>query len=210
MISIWRQIKKIVNYIAYFFFVRCYPIAVVSFCSIFFLTFFFMGGFIGYAIGYASKPLPPLDDSYNDLFISLIIALFVTWFGIFLFLKSRPRVLIGSSWLSIHSFSLYELCILATAKDDRADAIKQVYDWNNSIYTLFAKSLLTFLFAQAGLLVKYAIDPSTRFETADPIACLLALAITLLIMIEFYLIGLIRRIPQEYSSAITLYSKLRK
>lgn len=121
-----------------------------------------------------------------------------------------PSLHRGYPHFSVRPFSLWDLSVLAAATDDRSDAIKQVYDWNNSVYSFLAKSLLTFLLAQAGLLVENALDPPAQTLGTISLGWMLATAIGLVVGIEFYLLSLIRRIPSEYTAAIVLYSRLRR
>lgn len=136
----------------------------------------------------------------------------------------RPRSGLGDS------FSLRDLVLLARSRDDRADAIKQIYEWRRDVYVILATALLTFLLAQAGLLIENTFFPEapqspvegTAAATDEPpplvprtflglqTSSLLAISITLVVLIEIYLFSLIRRIPGEYQGAITLYSLIRR
>ena len=147
------------------------------------------------------------------------ICLIITWTVVLLFYT--PLVYPPNSRYSVYprygiriffgcSFSFYDLLVLARASDDRADAIKQVYDWSHSVCTFIAKSLLTFLLGQIGLLAKSALEPASRSSLNNSVMWLLGTSIGLMVLIEFYLLWRIRRIPAEYTSAITLYSKIRR
>lgn len=145
------------------------------------------------------------------LFVIITLAYFV-----FSDIHRSPRKQIFTlRTFSIRSISFIDLFILATSSEDRADAIKEYYDWNHATILSLMKMILGFLLGKIALLIELSrsfIQEPRSFLTDDQeliLRLILGIALFILVIIQVILLGKLRTLPREYMDAVKVYSLLR-
>jgi hypothetical protein len=126
------------------------------------------------------------------------------WFGNYL-----------ASLINGRSPSLFDLYVLASGGEDRADSLKEFYDWKHKTLSTISKAFLTFIFGNLALVAKKLFEQpdKTQLPTASPISAhsvsLLILAAGMLIVAELLLIMKLQKISREYLDAVKFYNLFR-
>lgn len=156
-------------------------------------------------------------QNYNsESSISFWISSLIVFAPILLLLELIRQKYVEKNALSVRSLSLFDLIILAQSSEDRADSIKEFYDWNYATLGVLAKAVLAFLLGQVAVLIELTysfLQSSDSPLSADKeweLQLALGFSIFGLALIEVFLMIKLRKIPREYVSAIRIYSLLRR
>jgi hypothetical protein len=119
----------------------------------------------------------------------------------------------------LNSLSLRDIFLLARSCEDATETIKQFYDWKHKALSFAIKSILTFLLGNVALVIKLFYDAVSNtkvtentillFGRVPDLQVILVVISSLIIIIEFFMIIKLRRIPQEYVDAVTIYNAMR-
>ncbi len=112
------------------------------------------------------------------------------------------------------SLSLHDLWRLARSETEQFDNIKRFYEWKHDSLSLVMKSILVFLLGQLGLAIKIYSSPGgmtslKTFATLSDFTLFLVAALSLLVLIEIYLLIAIRTVPLEHLEAVHIYNLFR-
>lgn len=125
---------------------------------------------------------------------------------------SGKRLRFASNFTSL---TFAQIADFAIAREDRAEAIGQFFEWKHNVHLELLKAVVAFLLANLGLLLKFSLDPTDEsvrlFRLAvdlDLITTMIAGLIGTLIAIGWLMLRL-RRIPLEYSTAVRILGLLR-
>lgn len=113
------------------------------------------------------------------------------------------------------SLSVGQVRRLAVSPNDRHEVFKDYFDWQHKVVSGTAAALGTFILGNVLLLIKVMANDKEALRSVEflgrNIAASHAFGIVLALMVVWLvaMIGRLRRIPQEYLTAVTLYERLR-
>jgi hypothetical protein len=113
------------------------------------------------------------------------------------------------------SVSIWEVRRLAAIADDRHAIFKDYFGWQHKVVSGAAAALGTFILGNVLLLIKVMASDKEAIGSVlfldGSIAASDAFGIVLALMVAWLvsIIGRLRRIPEEYLMAVTLYERMR-
>jgi hypothetical protein len=143
----------------------------------------------------------------------VLIAMSVAAAGMFLYLLSSQFARL--THLRLRTLSLYDLWVLARSADDRAEVIKEFYDWQHKLLLAVITGLIGFIAANVVLVVQATVGTA---EASKVVAALLntrvvaigfGLVLVFLLLLTVSLLSRLGRIPDEYRTSINLYERMR-
>jgi hypothetical protein len=122
-----------------------------------------------------------------------------------------------SRWtrLRLRSLSLFDLWVLARSTDDRAEVIKEFYDWQHKLLLAVITALIGFIAANVALVVQAtvgnaeAIKAVLSFLNTRDVGIAFGLVLLFLLVLTLLLLARLGRIPDEYRASINLYERMR-
>jgi hypothetical protein len=143
----------------------------------------------------------------------VLVAMSVAAAGMFLYLLSSQFSRL--THLRLRTLSLYDLWVLARSADDRAEVIKEFYDWQHKLLLAVITGLIGFIAANVVLVVQATVGTA---EAAKVVSALLntrvvgigfGLVLVFLLLLTVSLLSRLGRIPDEYRTSINLYERMR-
>jgi hypothetical protein len=117
--------------------------------------------------------------------------------------------------LRLRSLSLFDLWVLARSADDRAEVIKEFYDWQHKLLLAVITGLVGFIAANVVLVVQATIGNAEATKAAAPflsapvVGAVFAVVLLFLLLLTLSLLARLGRIPDEYRASINLYERMR-
>jgi len=133
--------------------------------------------------------------------------------GMFLYLLSSQFSRL--THLRLRTLSLYDLWVLARSMDDRAEVIKEFYDWQHKLLLAVITGLIGFIAANVVLVMQATVGTA---EATKVVSALLntrvvgigfGLVLMFLLLLAVSLLSRLGRIPDEYRTSINLYERMR-
>lgn len=127
----------------------------------------------------------------------------------------RGQWLRVSTDLRLRSLSLFDLWVLARSTNDRADVIKEFYDWQHKLLLAVITALLGFIAANVVLVVEATVGNVEATKAVSAILNVRTVGIAFgfvlifLLVLTGSLLSRLGRIPDEYRASINLYERLR-
>lgn len=115
---------------------------------------------------------------------------------------------------SVLPIPLRDLEILASAHEDRAEAIKEFFEWKHKVLSSSVKAGVGFLLANLAAIIKLSFPSvAEEFNASNPSSrepsYTLLIAIGLVIIATAMSALRLRRVPKEYLTAVKLYTWMR-
>jgi len=117
--------------------------------------------------------------------------------------------------LRLRSLSLDDLWVLAGSTDDRADVIKEFYDWQHKLLLAVITALIAFIAANVVLVVQATVGTAeatkavSTFLNTRVVGVAFGLVLMFLLLLTISLLSRLARIPEEYRASISLYERMR-
>ena len=121
----------------------------------------------------------------------------------------------GLTNLQLRSLSLLDLWVLAQSKDDRAEVIKEFYDWQHKLLLAVITGLIGFIAANIVLVVQATVGSSeatkavAAFLNTRVVGCAFGALLLFLLLLTISLLSRLGRISDEYRISINLYERMR-
>ena len=130
---------------------------------------------------------------------------------LYLFVRQFSRL----THLRLRSLSLDDLWVLAGSTDDRADVIKEFYDWQHKLLLAVITALIAFIAANVVLVVQATVGTAeatkavSTFLNTRVVGVTFGLVLMFLLLLTISLLSRLARIPEEYRASISLYERMR-
>ncbi len=117
--------------------------------------------------------------------------------------------------LQLRSLSLYDLWVLARSADDRAEVIKEFYDWQHKLLLAVITGLIGFIAANVVLVVQATVGTAEATKAVLPflktrgVGMVFGVVLLFLLILTISLLSRLGRIPDEYRASINLYERMR-
>lgn len=117
--------------------------------------------------------------------------------------------------LRLRTLSMYDLWVLARSTDDRAEVIKEFYDWQHKLLLAVITGLIGFIAANVVLVVQATVGTSEATKAISPffqtrtLGVAFAVVLLFLLLLTILLLSRLGRIPNEYRISINLYERMR-
>jgi hypothetical protein len=117
--------------------------------------------------------------------------------------------------LRLRSLSLFDLWVLARSANDRAEVIKEFYDWQHKLLLAVITGLVGFIAANVVLVVQATVGNAEAtkavapFLTAPVVGAVFGVILLFLLLLALSLLARLGRIPEEYRASINLYERMR-
>ncbi len=152
-------------------------------------------------------------DPINVLAVAALVAATFAWaFGV-LYFSVRPYSRL--THLRLRSLSLDDLWVLARSTDDRAEVIKEFYDWQHKLLLAVITALIGFIAANVVLVVQATVGNAEAMKAVSvfldtrTVGIAFGLVLMLLLLLTMSLLSRLARIPDEYRASINLYERMR-
>jgi hypothetical protein len=151
----------------------------------------------------------PIDIITMGALVAMIAA---SGFGfLYLLVRQFSRL----THLRLRSLSFYDLWVLARSADDRAEIIKEFYDWQRKLLLAVITGLIGFIAANVVLVVQATVGTAEATKAVSLILNTRVVGIAFGVVLMFLLLLTISlpsrlgRIPDEYRASINLYERMR-
>jgi hypothetical protein len=117
--------------------------------------------------------------------------------------------------LRLRTLSLYDLWVLARSPDDRAEVIKEFYDWQHKLLLAVITGLIGFIAANVVLVVQATVGAAEAtkvvavFSNTRVVGISFGLVMMFLLLLTVSLLSRLGRLPDEYRTSINLYERMR-
>jgi hypothetical protein len=154
-----------------------------------------------------------MESWNNDLVMAELFAVAVAAAFGFLYLLVQQFSLLTR--LRLRTLSLDDLWVLARSTDDRAEVIKEFYDWQHKLLLAVITGLIGFIAGNVVLVIQATVGSAEATKVVSvlldrsAVGVAFGFVLMFLLLLTISLLSRLGQIPDEYRTSINLYERMR-